>query len=80
MSKDINEKLDQLGITKNTVIVEIHGGVLQEVHNAPNDDWVLFDWDNIPQDACDLGEDIDNYTQDRKKELDLMLETLKEKA
>ena len=67
--------LDELGICRDTVIIEIEGGVLKEVHNTPND-YVLFDWDNIPQEACDLDVEVDNYIQDKKGELLLMLETL----
>ena len=67
--------LDELGICRDTVIIEMEGGVLKEVHNTPND-YVLFDWDNIPQEACDLDVEVDNYIQDKKGELLLMLETL----
>jgi hypothetical protein len=66
MSK--KDRLDELGICHDTVIVEIEGGVLKEVHNTPND-YVLFDWDNIK----DEGE-----TTNKEGELLLMLETLTE--
>ena len=42
----IGEYLDEAGIRKNTIVLEIEGGVLTGVHNAP-DGYVLFDWDNI---------------------------------
>ena len=29
-------KLDELGISRDTIIIEIEGGVLQEVHNDSN--------------------------------------------
>ena len=40
------QQLDELGIRKNTIVLEIEGGLLTEVHNAP-DGYVVFDWDNI---------------------------------
>jgi len=64
----IQDRLDELGICRDTVIVEIDGGVLKEVHNTPND-YVLFDWDNIKEE----GETIN-----KEGELLLMLETLQE--
>ena len=41
-------KLDELGISRDTIIIEIEGGVLQEVHNDSNG-YILFDWDNIKE-------------------------------
>ena len=67
---NIENKLDELGICRDTVIIEIKGGVLQEVHNAPND-YILFDWDDIKEE----GETIN-----KQGELLLMLETLEEDA
>ena len=60
----VKDKLDELGICRDTVIIEIEGGVLKEVHNTPND-YFLFDWDNIK----DEGETIN-----KEGELLLMLE------
>ena len=60
----VKDKLDELGICRDTVIIEIEGGVLKEVHNTPNDN-ILFDWDNIK----DEGETIN-----KEGELLLMLE------
>ena len=60
----VKDKLDELGICRDTVIIEIEGGVLKEVHNTPND-YILFDWDNIK----DEGETIN-----KEGELLLMLE------
>jgi|TARA_B110000259_G_scaffold65104_1_gene76710 hypothetical protein len=42
-------KIKEIGITKDTPIIEISGGMLTEVHNAPNG-YVLFDWDVIRED------------------------------
>tara|TARA_R100000995_G_scaffold81127_1_gene53620 strand:- start:718 stop:924 length:207 start_codon:yes stop_codon:yes gene_type:complete len=67
---NIKNKLDELGICRDTVIIEVEGGVLQEVHNAPND-YILFDWDDIKEE----GETIN-----KQGELLLMLETLEEEA
>ena len=46
----VKDKLDELGICRDTVIIEIEGGVLKEVHNTPND-YILFDWDNIKEEG-----------------------------
>ena len=42
--------LDELGISKNTILLEIEGGLLTEVHNAP-DGYVVFDWDYIKEEG-----------------------------
>lgn len=39
-----------VGIRKNTIVLEIEGGCLTEVHNAPGG-YVLFDWDNIKEEG-----------------------------
>jgi len=67
---NIKNKLDELGICRDTVIIEVEGGVLQEVHNVPND-YILFDWDDIKEEG---------ETVNKQGELLLMLETLKEEA
>jgi hypothetical protein len=67
-SMSVKDRLDELGICRDTVIIEIEGGVLKDVHNTPND-YVLFDWDNIKEE----GETIN-----KEGELLLMLETLQE--
>ena len=58
--------LDELGVCRDTVIIEIEGGVLKEVHNTPND-YILFDWDNIKEEG---------ETTNKQGELLLILETL----
>ena len=62
------EKLKDLGyeISSDTIIIEIKGGMLQQVHNDPNG-YVLFDWDNIRNDGKE---------KDFQNDLDLMLKTL----
>tara|TARA_B100001939_G_C16907505_1_gene603023 strand:- start:42 stop:251 length:210 start_codon:yes stop_codon:yes gene_type:complete len=41
--------LEELGISTDTIIIEVDGGLVTEVHNDPNG-WVIFDWDNIEAD------------------------------
>ena len=38
--------LEELGISADTIIIEVRGGLIQEIHNdkVPV---VIFDWDNI---------------------------------
>ena len=38
--------LEELGISTDTIIIEVDGGLVTEVHNDPNG-WVIFDWDQI---------------------------------
>ena len=47
--------LEELGITTDTIIIEVEGGLIQEVHNDSNG-VVIFDWDNIKVDE-ELDED-----------------------
>ena len=47
--------LEELGISRDTVIIEVEGGLIQEVHNDSNG-VVIFDWDNIKVDE-ELDED-----------------------
>ena len=47
--------LNELGISRDTVIIIVEGGVIQEVHNDSNG-VVIFDWDNIKEDE-ELDED-----------------------
>lgn len=42
------EELIESGITRDTLIIEIKGGVLTAVHNDSNG-YVLFDWDAISE-------------------------------
>ena len=35
-------------ISKDTIIIEVKGGLVQEVHNDPNG-YIIFDWDNIEE-------------------------------
>ena len=41
--------LEDLGISTDTIIIEVDGGLVTEVHNDPNG-VVIFDWDNIEAD------------------------------
>lgn len=41
--------LDELGISRDTVIIIVEGGVIQEVLNDSNG-VEIFDWDNIKED------------------------------
>ena len=66
--EDTNNKLDELGITRDTIIIEIDGGVLKDVHNDPNG-YVLFDWDNIKEEG---------NTINAEGKLLMMLEALEE--
>ena len=50
--------LSDLGVCPDEVIIEIKGGVLQEVHNTPNG-YILYDWDVI--------EDEDEENAGKKK-------------
>ena len=59
MSKKIEIEIDD--IPKDTVIIEISGGVLVGVHNVPND-YILFDWDGITQD--DVSGDMTKVNED----------------
>ena len=63
-------KLDELGISRDTIIIEIEGGVLQEVHNDSNG-YILFDWDNIKEQG-------ETELTNKEGELLLMLETLED--
>jgi hypothetical protein len=47
--------LEELGISTDTIIIEVDGGLVTEVHNDPNG-VVIFDWDNIKVDE-ELDED-----------------------
>ena len=47
--------LNELGISRDTVIIIVEGGVIQEVLNDSNG-VVIFDWDNIKEDE-ELDED-----------------------
>jgi len=41
--------LEELGITHDTIIIEVEGGLIQEIHNDSNGA-IIFDWDNIAVD------------------------------
>ena len=62
--------LEELGITRDTIIIEVEGGVIQEIHNDSNGA-VIFDWDNI---KADEELDIDQEEQT----LDDMLSAIQE--
>ena len=51
--------LEELGITHDTIIIEVSGGVVQDVHNDSNG-VVLFDWDVM---KADDSFDIDQEEQ-----------------
>jgi len=65
---NIQDNLDALGITRDTLIIEIKGGMLYDVHNDSNG-YVLFDWDTIATEG-DLHKE--------QATLALMLKTLEE--
>ena len=47
--------LDELGISKDTVIISVEGGVIQEIFNDSNG-VEIFNWDEIKEDE-ELDED-----------------------
>ena len=60
--------LEELGITDDTIIIEVRGGLIQEIHN----DKVpirIFDWDNIAVD-----EELDQDQEEQR--LDDMLSAI----
>ena len=54
--------LEELGITHDTIIIEVRGGLIQEIHNDSNGA-VIFDWDNIAVDE-ELDEDQEEQRLD----------------
>ncbi len=54
--------LEELGITHDTIIIEVKGGLIQEIHNDSNG-VVIFDWDNIAVDE-ELDEDQEEQRLD----------------
>ena len=54
--------LEELGITHDTIIIEVEGGLIQEIHNDSNGA-VIFDWDNIAVDE-ELDEDQEEQRLD----------------
>jgi hypothetical protein len=54
--------LEELGITQDTIIIEVEGGLIQEIHNDSNGA-VIFDWDNIAVDE-ELDEDQEEQRLD----------------
>ena len=57
-----NPTLEELGITHDTIIIEVEGGLIQEIHNDSNGA-VIFDWDNIAVDE-ELDEDQEEQRLD----------------
>jgi hypothetical protein len=59
--------LEELGIDTDTIIIEVRGGVIQEIHNdkVPV---VIFDWDNIE------GSELDDDQEEQR--LDDMLSAI----
>jgi hypothetical protein len=51
--------LEELGITHDTIIIEVEGGLVQDVHNDSNG-VVIFDWDNLKAD--------DNFDIDQEEQ------------
>jgi len=43
---------------KGCLIIEVLGGSLSEVHNAPNKEYLLIDWDNITGDGAMTDEEF----------------------
>ncbi len=60
--------LEELGITHDTIIIEVEGGLIQEIHNDSNGA-VIFDWDNIAVD-----EELDKDQEEQR--LDDMLSAI----
>ena len=54
--------LEELGITHDTIIIELEGGVIQEIHNDSNGA-VIFNWDDIAVDE-ELDEDQEEQRLD----------------
>lgn len=54
--------LEELGISADTIIIEVEGGLITEVHNDSNG-VVIFDWDNIKVDE-ELDEDQEEQRLD----------------
>jgi len=60
--------LEELGITHDTIVIEVKGGLIQEIHNDSNGA-VIFDWDNIAVD-----EELDENQEEQR--LDDMLSAI----
>tara|TARA_R100000664_G_C2735027_1_gene124658 strand:+ start:1104 stop:1313 length:210 start_codon:yes stop_codon:yes gene_type:complete len=62
--------LQELEISADTIIIEVSGGLVQDVHNDSNG-VVIFDWDNIKAD--------DNFDIDQEEQrLEDMLNAIRE--
>ena len=65
--------LEELGIDTDTVIIEVDGGLVTEVHNDPNG-VVIFDWDNIEGGYDQNGKETSE--EDQEQRLDDMLSAI----
>lgn len=65
--------LEELGISTDTIIIEVDGGLVTEVHNDPNG-VVIFDWDNIKVGYDGNGKETSE--EDQEKLLDDMLSAI----
>ena len=65
--------LEELGISTDTIIIEVDGGLMTEVHNDPNG-VVIFDWDNIEGGYDQNGKETSE--EDQEQRLDDMLSAI----
>lgn len=65
--------LEELGISTDTIIIEVDGGLVTEVHNDPNG-VVIFDWDNIEGGYDQNGKETSE--EDQEQRLDDMLSAI----
>ena len=68
-----NPTLEELGISTDTIIIEVDGGLVTEVHNDPNG-VVIFDWDNIEGGYDQNGKETSE--EDQEQRLDDMLSAI----
>ena len=62
------EKLEEFGVLPDTLIIEVEGGCLTEVHNDSNG-YIIFDWDNIKEEG---------KLEEKERELANILKLLKD--
>ncbi len=65
--------LEALGISTDTIIIEVRGGIVTEVHNDPNG-LVIFDWDQIEGGYDGNGKETSE--EDQEELLDDMLSAI----
>ena len=61
------DKLEEFGVQPDTLIIEIEGGCLTEIHNDSNG-YIVFDWDTIEEQG---------NLEEKKKELANILKLLR---